>query len=184
MSEPTRAKPTLPSMSMHWRNIRSGVFEAHCARDGQVYVARLFSCCLLRLHRVFVARCTLHVRVLQGPTSLTDIEWEMNCNGLTLLDLPPDQADWAHPCHICTGTGAHPVHIRTGTGLTRLQGDAAQTESSARSADSVYAWVDPVPVQMWAGMSPVPVQIWAGVSPIPVQIWEGRAPSRGRCGQG
>jgi hypothetical protein len=72
-----------------------------------------------------------------------------------------------------SGDWAHPVHIRTGTGLTRLQGDAAQTESSARSADSVYAWVDPVPVQMWAGMSPVPVQ-----------IWEGRAPSRGRCGQG
>ena len=89
--------------------------------------------------------CTLHVRVLQGPTSLTDIEWEMNCNGLTLLDLPPDQADWARRCHICTGTGltpaisalglgsprphlhrdwAHPVHIRT-----RPQGDATQTES-------------------------------------------------------
>ncbi len=128
MSEPTQAKPTLPSMSMHWRNIRSGVFEAHCARDGQVYVARLFSCCLLRLHRVFVARCTLHVRVLQGPTSLTDIEWEMNCNGLTLLDLPPDRADWAYPCHICAGTGLTPAtsapglrspcHTCTRTGLT------------------------------------------------------------------
>ena len=24
--------------------------------------------------------------------------------------------DWAHPCHICTGTGLTPVHICTGTG--------------------------------------------------------------------
>jgi hypothetical protein len=26
------------------------------------------------------------------------------------------RTDWAHPAHICTGTGAHPAHICTGTG--------------------------------------------------------------------
>jgi hypothetical protein len=30
---------------------------------------------------------------------------------------PHPRQDWAHPCHICTGTGLH-VHIRTRTGLT------------------------------------------------------------------
>jgi hypothetical protein len=31
--------------------------------------------------------------------------------------LPHLHRDWAHRCHICTGTGAHRCHICTGTGL-------------------------------------------------------------------
>ena len=32
--------------------------------------------------------------------------------------LPHWRRDWAHRCHICTGTGLTPRHICTGTGLT------------------------------------------------------------------
>ena len=38
-----------------------------------------------------------------------------------LPDGPPRphlHRDWAHPAHICTGTGLTPAHICTGTGLT------------------------------------------------------------------
>ena len=31
--------------------------------------------------------------------------------------LPLLHRDWAHPCHICTGTGLTPCHICTGTGV-------------------------------------------------------------------
>ncbi len=65
------------------------------------------------------------------------------------LGLPPPRPatsdrDWAHPTHICSGTGLTPAHICSGTGLT--------------------------PAHIGAGFWPLTAHICAGTGPTPAHI--------------
>ncbi len=91
---------------------------------------------------------------------------------------PHLRRDWAHPSHICAGTGPK---------LPRPP-EAFQS-AYFRSAQANFQFV--VPAEL-GGSHLCSVRrrrqsrcrCGRGVSPVPVQIWEGRAQSRRRCGSG
>ena len=50
--------------------------------------------------------------------------------------LPHLHRDWAHHCHICTGTWAHPSHICTGTRLRYYNDENfVREDASSREPD-------------------------------------------------
>jgi hypothetical protein len=86
---------------------------------------------------------------------------------------PHLRQDWAHPAHICAGTGAHPAHICAGTGLVL-----------PTSAPAARHRAKPSPGADVIGASQGPVQMWQrkGESSSPGGMWRGEPNPRSRCG--
>ncbi len=68
---------------------------------------------------------------------------------------PYRHRDWAHPGHVCTGTGLSPAHICTGTGLTPAHICAGTGPTPATSAPGLRS---PLPHlhRDWAHSAPRP----------------------------
>ncbi len=105
--------------------------------------------------------------------------------GVAANPRPHLRRDWAHPAHICAGTGLTPPtsapglgsprpHLRRDRATARTAGVAAHGWCTARNV----AWR----TEPHTACAASPGADVACTSPVPVQMWHARAQSRRRCG--